>query len=71
MHTVANASLTLIPITIVYIILAWTGGPVLEDRKQLVGKNIFLALACAGHLVLYIMVWFNGYSKFSSTTLGV
>ena len=71
MHTAANASFTLIPITIVYMILAWTGGPVLEDGKQLVGKSNFLALACAGYLVLYIMVWLNGYGKFSSKALGV
>ena len=69
--TMANASLTLIPISIVYVILSLTGGPVLEGGKQLIGKSNFLALACAGYTVLYIMVWLNGYGKFSAKALGV
>ena len=67
----ANASFTLIPISIVYVILALTGGPVLEDGRQLIGRSNFLALACAGYTVLYIMVWLNGYGKFPAKTLGV
>ena len=66
-----NASLTLIPISIVYVIFALTGGPVLEGGKQLIGKSNFLALACAGYTVLYVMVWLNAYGKFSAKTLGV
>jgi hypothetical protein len=69
--TMANASFTLIPISIVYVILALTGGPVLEGGKQLIAKSNFLALACAGYTVLYVMVWLNGYGKFSAKTLGV
>ncbi len=71
MKAAGNASFTLIPITIIYMILALTGGPVLEDGKQLVGKSNFLALACAGYAVLYIMVWLNAYEKFSAKALGV
>jgi len=71
MKAAGNASFTLIPISIVYIILSYTGGPVLEGGKQLVGKSNFLALACAGYTVLYIMVWLNAYEKFSAKTLGV
>jgi hypothetical protein len=67
----ANASLTLVPITIVYLILALTGGPVMEGGKQLIARSNFLALACAGYTVLYIMVWLNGYGKFPAKTLGV
>jgi hypothetical protein len=67
----ANASLTLVPITIIYLILALTGGPVMEGGKQLIARSNFLALACAGYTVLYIMVWLNGYGKFSAKTLGV
>jgi putative amide transporter protein len=70
MRSAANASLTLIPISIVYTILAFSGGPVLESGKQLIGKSNFLALACAGYTVLYIMVWMNGYGKLSGKTLG-
>ena len=61
MQAAGNASFTLIPITIVYMILAFTGGPVLEGGKQLVAKSNFLALACAGYAVLYFMVWLNAY----------
>ncbi|WP_022666384.1 AmiS/UreI family transporter [Desulfospira joergensenii] len=71
MQAAGNASFTLIPITLVYMILALTGGPVLEGGKQLVGKSDFLALACAGYAVLYIMVWLNAYEKLSSKTLGL
>ena len=71
MKAAGNASFTLIPITIIYMILSFTGGPVLEGGKQLVGKSNFLALACAGYAVLYIMVWLNAYEKFSAKALGV
>ena len=71
MQAAGNASFTLIPITIVYMILALTGGPVLEGGKQLVAKSNFLALACAGYAILYIMVWLNAYEKFSAKILGV
>jgi hypothetical protein len=71
MKAAGNASFTLIPISIVYVILCLTGGPVLEGGKQLIAKSNFLALACAGYTVLYIMVWLNAYDKFSAKTLGV
>lgn len=70
MKAAGNASFTLIPISIIYVILSYTGGPVLESGKQLVGKSNFLAVACAGYTVLYIMVWLNAYEKFSAKTLG-
>lgn len=59
MRSVGNVSFTLVPISIVYTILAFTGGPVLASGKQLIAKSNFLALACAGYTVLYIMVWLN------------
>lgn len=71
MQAAGNASFTLIPITIVYMIFFITGGPVLEDGKQLVGQSDFLALACAVYTVLYIMVWLNAYEKLSAKVLGV
>ena len=70
-RTMANASLTLVPISIVYVILALSGGPVLPGGKQLIAPSNFLALACAGYTVLYVMVWLNGYGKFSGKALGV
>lgn len=69
-RSVGNVSFTLIPISIVYTILALTGGPVLASGKQLIAKSNFLALACAGYTVLYIMVWLNAYGKLSGKTLG-
>ena len=71
MQAAGNASFTLIPITIIYMILSITGGPVLEGGKQLVGKSDFLAVACAGYTVLYTMVWLNAYGKLSAKLLGV
>ncbi len=50
--------------------LALNGGPVLPGGKQLISQSKFLALACAGYTVLYIMVWLNGYGKFSAKALG-
>ena len=64
MRSVANASLTLIPISIVYVILALIG-------TEKIAKSNFLALACGGYTVLYVMVWLNGYGKLSGKTLGV
>lgn len=52
-------------------ILSKTGGPILEGGKQLVGKSDFLAMACAGYTVLYLMVWLNAYGKVSAKVLGV
>lgn len=71
MQAAGNASFTLIPITVIYMIFSFTGGPVLEDGRQLVGKSNFLALACAVYTVLYIMVWLNAYEKLSAKVLGV
>lgn len=61
MKAAGNASLTLVPITIVYFLLSVTKGPVLDDGRQLIAKNNFLAVACAGYTVLYIMVWLKKY----------
>ncbi len=70
LRTAGNASIAVGLITIVYIILFLTGGPVLADGTQLWARSNFLALACAGYLVLYIMCWLADYGKFSLRTLG-
>jgi len=61
-RTAGNASLTVGLITIVYIILCLAGPAALRSN--------YLALACAGYLVLYIMVWLADYGKFSGKALG-
>lgn len=71
MQAAGNASFTLIPISIIYMIFSFTGGPILEGGKQLVGKSDFLTLAFAVYTVLYIMVWLNAYEKLSAKVLGV
>lgn len=62
MRSVGNASFTVGLITIVYIIICLAGPEAL--------RSDYLALGCAGYLVLYIMVWLNAYGKFSAKTLG-
>lgn len=69
LRSVGNVSLTVAIISIVYVILSLTGGPVLEGGKQLIARSNFLALACAGYTVLYIMVWLNAFQKFSAKIL--
>lgn len=69
LRSVGNVSLTVAIISIVYIVLSLTGGPVLADGKQLVSKSSFLALAVAGYTVLYLMVWLNAFGKFSAKVL--
>ncbi len=62
MRSVGNASFTVGLITIAYIIISLAGPEALRSN--------YLALGCAGYLVLYIMVWLNAYGKFSAKTLG-
>jgi len=59
---VGNASITVGLISIVYIILSLAGPEAL--------RSDFLALACAGYLVLYIMVWLNTYGWLSGKVTG-
>ena len=61
-RSVGNASFTVGLITIVYIIICLAGPEALRSN--------YLALGCAGYLVLYIMVWLNAYGKFSGKALG-
>jgi hypothetical protein len=68
-RSTGNVSLTVALVSIVYTILAYTGGPVQEGGQTLIAKNNFLALACAGYTVLYVMVWLNAYGKLSAKIL--
>jgi len=62
-RTAGNASVTVGLITIVYIIICLTG-------FGNIAPSSYLALGCAGYLVLYIMCWLFFYGKFSAKTLG-
>jgi hypothetical protein len=68
LRSTGNVSLTVAIISIIYTILAYTGGPVVEG-KTLIAQSNFLALACAGYTVLYIMVWLNAYGKLPAKIL--
>jgi len=61
-RTAGNASIAVGLISIVYIILCLAGPEALRSN--------YLALGCAGYLVLYIMCWLFFYGKFSAKTLG-
>lgn len=69
LRSVGNVSLTVALVSIIYMILFYTGGPVLADGKQLVAKNNYFAFACAGYSVLTLEVWLNAYGKFPTPAL--
>jgi hypothetical protein len=71
LRAVGNVSLTVAIISIAYVVLSLTGGPMLENGQQLIPQSNFLALAAAGYTALYIMVWLNSYGKFSGKVLGL
>lgn len=71
LRAVVNVSLTMAIISIAYVILSLTGGPVLKNGQQLIPKSNFLALATAGYTALYIMVWLNSYGRFPGRALGL
>ena len=63
LRSVGNVSLTVALISTIYMILFFTGGPVLEGGKQLVPKSNYLAFACLGYAVLTYEVWLAFYGK--------
>ena len=69
MRSVGNVSFTVALVSFIYMVLFYTGGPVLADGKQLVAKSNYLALACAGYVVLTLEVWLNAYGKFPAKGL--
>ena len=64
-------SLTTALVSTIYMIIAFTGGPILEGGKVLIIKSNFLALACAGYAALTYMVFLNAYGLFSGKIIGV
>jgi hypothetical protein len=70
LRTVGNVSLTVAIVSLIYMVIFFTGGPVLEGGKQLVAKSNYFALACLGYAGLTLEVWGFGYGKFSGKVLG-
>jgi hypothetical protein len=70
LRSVGNVSLTVALVSAIYMVLFYTGGPIV-DGKQLVAKSNYLALACAGYTVLTVEVWLNAYGKFPARGLAV
>jgi putative amide transporter protein len=63
LKTVGNVGLTVAIVSAIYAILFYTGGPVMDDGKQLVAKSNYFALACVGYTILTLEVWGIGYGK--------
>lgn len=64
LRSVGNVSLTVALISTIYMILFFTGGPVIDEAgTQLVGQSMYLALACAGYAVLTFEVWLAFHGK--------
>ncbi|MEW6137488.1 MAG: AmiS/UreI family transporter [Thermodesulfobacteriota bacterium] len=71
LRSVGNVSLNTAIVSVIYMILFFTGGPVLEGGKQLVAKSNYWAFACAGYAALTFMVWLNAYGMFPTKLLAV
>ena len=71
LRSVGNVSLTVALVSLIYMVLFYTGGPIQADGKQLVAKSNYLALACAGYVVLTLEVWLNAYGKFPAKGLAL
>ena len=65
LRSVANVSLTVSLISLIYAILFYYGGPVLADDSQLVAKSDYLAMACLGYAVLTFEVFLAFYGRLS------
>jgi hypothetical protein len=69
LRSVGNVSLTVAIVSAIYMVIFFTGGPVVDGGKQLVAKSNFFALACAGYTILTLEVWLNSYGKFPAKGL--
>ncbi|MGB5615230.1 MAG: hypothetical protein WBM78_00205, partial [Desulfobacterales bacterium] len=64
LRSVGNVALATALVSTIFTVLFLTGGPVLEDGKQLVAPSNYLALVCAGYAAQTFMVWLNAFGKF-------
>ncbi|AGW13538.1 hypothetical protein [Megalodesulfovibrio gigas] len=69
LRSVGNVSLTVALISFIYMVLFFTGGPVLANGTQLIAPSNYLAMACLGYTVLTLEVWLAFYGKLSATLL--
>jgi len=69
LKAVGHVSLTTAIVSTIYMILFFTGGPVLESGKQLVAKSNYFAFACLGYAILTFEVWGFAYGKVSPKLL--
>jgi putative amide transporter protein len=69
LRSLGNVALTTALVSVIYMFLFLTGGPILEGGKQLIQQSNYLALACAGYAGLTFMVWLNAYGKFPAKAL--
>lgn len=63
LRSVGNVSLTVAIVSAIYMVIFYTGGPVMADGKQLVAASNYFAVACAGYVVLTLEVWLLTYGK--------
>ena len=63
MRSVGNVSLTVALVSFIYMVLFFTGGPLLANGSQLVAKSNYLAMACLGYTVLTFEVWLAFHGK--------
>jgi hypothetical protein len=69
LRSVGNIALNTAMVSTIYMILFFTGGPVLEGGKVLVIKSNYLSFACLQYAYLTYIVFLNAYGKFPTAIL--
>jgi hypothetical protein len=69
LRSVGNVAFYTCLVSIIYMVIFFTGGPVMEDGKALVVKSNYLAFACLVYVILTLEVWANAYGKFPANLL--
>ncbi len=66
LRSVGNVSLTVCFVSLIYTLLFYYGGPVMEDGTQLVAPSNYFAMACLGYTVLTFEVFLAFYGRLGS-----
>jgi len=69
LRSVGNVSFYTALVSVIYMIIFFTGGPVMEGGQALVVKSNYLSFACLVYAILTIEVWLNAYGKFPAKIL--